>query len=264
VFAAGVLTFINHTGKEENERAYGVQPGARLLDLRRLSDAECAILAAVLARRTLKNDEILIEEDQVDHCLYVIVSGALEVCRRSGGDWVSLHVLKTGDLAGELGFIDGQPHSASLRSIGPSEVLILERSQFEPCWKAIQGDLRRHAHHPAHGPRHPAAHESAVHRTFQLHHQAARPLLDRGRTIRRAIAASRRAAFYFFSDQITPPKPNRFLHVAQDDLHRGQLALEHAAGSRVMAATNSRLVSCVRPSNISTWISGMGALLGGN
>jgi CRP-like cAMP-binding protein len=40
-------------------------------------------------------------------------------------------VLKTGDLAGELGFIDGQPHSASLRSIGPTEIFILERSQFE-------------------------------------------------------------------------------------------------------------------------------------
>ena len=96
-----------------------------------LSEEECAILARVVTLRTLKNDEILIEEDQVDNCLYVIVSGALEVCRHSGGDWISLHVLKTGDLAGELGFIDGQPHSASLRSIGPTEVFILERGQFE-------------------------------------------------------------------------------------------------------------------------------------
>ena len=96
-----------------------------------LSEEECAILEQVVTRRTLKNDEILIEEDQVDNCLYVIVSGALDVCRHSGGDWVSLHVLKTGDLAGELGFIDGQPHSASLRSIGPTEIFILERGQFE-------------------------------------------------------------------------------------------------------------------------------------
>jgi CRP-like cAMP-binding protein len=96
-----------------------------------LSEEECAILARVVTLRTLKNDEILIEEDQVDNCLYVIVSGALEVCRHSGGDWISLHVLKPGDLAGELGFIDGQPHSASLRAIGPTEVFILERGQFE-------------------------------------------------------------------------------------------------------------------------------------
>ena len=96
-----------------------------------LSDAECAILAGVVTRRVLVNGEILIEEDQVDHTLYVIVSGALEVCRHTGGDWITLHVLKAGDLAGELGFIDGQPHSATLRAIGPTEVFILERSQFE-------------------------------------------------------------------------------------------------------------------------------------
>lgn len=111
-----------------------------------LSDAECAILAGVVKRRALKNDEILIEEDQVDNCLYVISSGALEVCRRTGGDWISLHVLKSGDLAGELGFIDGQPHSASLRAIGPTEVFILERAAFESLLpghpKVIYGVMR--------------------------------------------------------------------------------------------------------------------------
>lgn len=111
-----------------------------------LSDAECAVLAKVITRRKLKDGEMLIEEDEADNCLYVITSGALEVCRHSGGDWVSLHVLKAGDLAGELGFIDGQPHSASLRAIGPSEVFILERSQFESLLeshpKVIYGVMR--------------------------------------------------------------------------------------------------------------------------
>ncbi len=111
-----------------------------------LSDAECAILADVVKRRALKNDEILIEEDEVDNCLYVVSSGALEVCRHTGGDWISLHVLKSGDLAGELGFIDGQPHSASLRAIGPTEVFILERAAFESLLpdhpKVIYGVMR--------------------------------------------------------------------------------------------------------------------------
>ena len=85
----------------------------------------------MLERRALKLDGILIEEDQVGNRLYVVVSGALEVCRHSRGEWVSPHVLETGDLAGELGVVDGQPHGASLRAPGPTEVLILERSRFE-------------------------------------------------------------------------------------------------------------------------------------
>ena len=49
-----------------------------------LSDAECAILAGVVTRRTLANGEILIEENNVDHSLYTVISGALEVLRLAG------------------------------------------------------------------------------------------------------------------------------------------------------------------------------------
>ncbi|NJN48029.1 MAG: cyclic nucleotide-binding domain-containing protein, partial [Candidatus Competibacteraceae bacterium] len=36
-----------------------------------------------------------------------------------------------GDMAGELGFIDGLEHSAALRALGDCEVLSLEREKFE-------------------------------------------------------------------------------------------------------------------------------------
>jgi CRP-like cAMP-binding protein len=97
-----------------------------------LSEQECAVLAAIVSRRTLTGEEILIEEGLTDHNLYLIIDGALAVCKKTaGGEWISLHVLNPGDMAGELGFIDGQPHSATLRSIGTTEIFILERSAFE-------------------------------------------------------------------------------------------------------------------------------------
>lgn len=97
-----------------------------------LPEEECALLANIVSRRTLVNDEILIEEGQVDHSLYAVIDGALAVTKSTGyGDTVTLHVLNGGDLAGELGFIDGQPHSATLRSIGVTDIFILERVLFE-------------------------------------------------------------------------------------------------------------------------------------
>ena len=97
-----------------------------------LSVEECGVLANIVTRRTLTGEEILIEEGLTDHSLYLVIDGALAVCKKtSGGEWVSLHVLNPGDMAGELGFIDGQPHSATLRSIGITEVFILERGTFE-------------------------------------------------------------------------------------------------------------------------------------
>jgi len=102
-----------------------------------LSDDECARLAAILTTRRLQDGELLIEEGKVDHSLHGIVKGALAVGKVvGGGDWVTLHLLHEGDIAGELGFIDGLGHSASLRAVGATEVFTIERERFEGLLQA--------------------------------------------------------------------------------------------------------------------------------
>jgi CRP/FNR family cyclic AMP-dependent transcriptional regulator len=91
-----------------------------------MSDAKCSILGSVLGKdlsddecqvfkefgtvRDLQDNEMLIEEGKVDN---------------------SLHVVIEGNLAGALGFIDGQEHSATLRAVGPARVFSVERARFE-------------------------------------------------------------------------------------------------------------------------------------
>ena len=98
-----------------------------------LTGDQCGVLAALVTLRALADGEILVGQGASDHHLYVIVSGGLSVARRSEGDgqWVTLHSLTKGDLAGELGFMDGRPHYAALRAAGPTEVLSLEREKLE-------------------------------------------------------------------------------------------------------------------------------------
>ena len=97
-----------------------------------LSEAQCAVLSELVTSRRLQNDEILIREGRIDNSLHVVVKGMLAVTKETGGgDWVHLHILKDGDLAGELGFLDGLEHSATLRSIGETEVLTLTREGLE-------------------------------------------------------------------------------------------------------------------------------------
>jgi CRP/FNR family cyclic AMP-dependent transcriptional regulator len=99
---------------------------------RELNDDECVIVGHLGEFRELKDNETLIEEGKVDNQLHVLIEGHLAVMRHTAdGDWVTLHVLKPGELAGELGFIDGQPHSATLRAMGPSKVFSLKREKFE-------------------------------------------------------------------------------------------------------------------------------------
>lgn len=97
-----------------------------------LSGEECQILDSLGTLRDLKDGEVLIEEGKVDNCLHVLVSGTLAVTRQmAGGEPMLLHMLHGGELAGELGFIDGQEHTATLRATGPAAVFSLERGRFE-------------------------------------------------------------------------------------------------------------------------------------
>ena len=97
-----------------------------------LTPAQCEKLAEEVAVLGLKDGEYLLEESHQDETLYVIVDGRLEVVKCTAlDDCVSLQLLRQGDMAGELGFIDGQPHSAGLRALSNCTVFSLERGTLE-------------------------------------------------------------------------------------------------------------------------------------
>ncbi len=97
-----------------------------------LSDDQVEALTRIACCRRLADQEILIREGNIDNSLHVITEGALAVTRDVGrGEYTTIHVLRTGDLAGEMGFISGQPHTATLRSLGRTLVCSIERESFE-------------------------------------------------------------------------------------------------------------------------------------
>src|SRR5687768_3474520 len=94
-----------------------VRDGGLKLDLVRnsalaveLTGDQCAVLADLMSIRDLADGEVLVKQGASDDQLYAVVSGALAVAREVDGQWISLHVLTKGDLAGELAFMDGRPH----------------------------------------------------------------------------------------------------------------------------------------------------------
>ena len=96
-----------------------------------LTGKQCEALAAIVDVRDLARGEVLIKEGEVDHSLYVTVSGELAVIKSTGGGEEQLHVLAPGSLAGAMGFLDGQEHSASLKAITETKVFSIEQSNFE-------------------------------------------------------------------------------------------------------------------------------------
>jgi len=97
-----------------------------------LSQEDAAVLGGLMTFRDLADGDFLITEGEEDDSLHVLLDGKLEVVKRSGADeMASLAVLREGDLAGELSFIDGGIHTVGLRALCDTQVLSLTRKNFE-------------------------------------------------------------------------------------------------------------------------------------
>jgi CRP-like cAMP-binding protein len=97
-----------------------------------LTREEAGILDALMSSQKLVDGEYLIKEKVNDDALHVLLQGKLEVVKSTGaGDTASLAVLRDGELAGELSFIDGEPHTVALRALCDCDVISLSRKEFE-------------------------------------------------------------------------------------------------------------------------------------
>lgn len=97
-----------------------------------LEKDDCIALSNVISTHQLTDNEILIKEGATDDSLHVIISGRLAATRSTGSDdYITLHTLRAGDMAGAMGFIDGAEHSATLRALCSSEIYTLKRQDLE-------------------------------------------------------------------------------------------------------------------------------------
>jgi CRP/FNR family cyclic AMP-dependent transcriptional regulator len=119
-----------------------LQEGEKMTDMTRLllqsslgaelSEDQAATLGELMQASRLVDGEYLISEGTADDTLHVLLEGKLEVVKNAGGDdEASLAMLRDGDLAGELSFIDGEAHTVGLRALTDSHVLSLKRGDFE-------------------------------------------------------------------------------------------------------------------------------------
>jgi len=97
-----------------------------------ISEDECSVLTDAFQLQKLTAEEILIREGEQDDSLYIIIDGDIVATRDAGGiEYVVLSHLQPGAIAGAMGFIDNNTHSATLRANKDSHVLTLHRDVLE-------------------------------------------------------------------------------------------------------------------------------------
>jgi CRP-like cAMP-binding protein len=97
-----------------------------------LSQQQVDVLAGLLEPASFAAGEAIARQGTVDDRLVVVVDGTLDVVRHRGTPQETvLATLRAGDLAHELGFLDGTPRFASLVATSPAQVMLLERGRLE-------------------------------------------------------------------------------------------------------------------------------------
>ena len=97
-----------------------------------LTAEQSQVLAGLVNLRSWQRGDVLAQEGAIDDRMLVIVDGSIAVVKHRGTANESLLVtLRTGELAHELGFLDGTPRNASLVAAEPTRVLVLTRRALE-------------------------------------------------------------------------------------------------------------------------------------
>jgi HEAT repeat protein len=91
---------------------------------------ELAALADIALEHEFQPGEIIFEENQAPHHLYLIVEGKVEVFRRVNDAERPLANLGEKECFGEMAILDDQPRSASVRAIELTTVLKIDRGSF--------------------------------------------------------------------------------------------------------------------------------------
>ncbi|HAR63966.1 MAG: hypothetical protein DKM50_12980 [Candidatus Margulisiibacteriota bacterium] len=76
--------------------------------------------------------ELVVKEGDVSDQLFLVVSGSLKIVKDIGTeDEKAIALLTDGEMFGEMSYFDNLPRSASVVAATDSEVLVLDREQFD-------------------------------------------------------------------------------------------------------------------------------------
>jgi len=95
-----------------------------------LEGEELAALADIALEHTYAPGEVIFEENQEPHHLYIVVQGKVEVFRRVNDHERPLAHLGEKECFGEMAILDEQPRSASVRAEEATTALKIDRESF--------------------------------------------------------------------------------------------------------------------------------------
>ncbi len=95
-----------------------------------LTPLELKTIDALLHERTFLTDEIIFDEGEEGHALYLIISGHVVISRRRAGKADVLSELAPGAYFGDMALLDNAPRGAQARAYDNCELAVFFRADF--------------------------------------------------------------------------------------------------------------------------------------
>ena len=96
-----------------------------------LQGTDIDLIAQRVRQRRYRGGEAIFHRDDPGHALYIILSGRVKVHNETpDGSDVILAVLAEGEFFGDLSILDGEPRSADVSTLEPTEALVLTRDDL--------------------------------------------------------------------------------------------------------------------------------------
>ena len=97
-----------------------------------LSEVELGLLSEIVDQETYQQGENIFSEGAEGDKLFVIKEGKVRITQKvKSGETQPLAILGEGDFFGEISFLDGQPHSATVTAMKESAILYISRKDFD-------------------------------------------------------------------------------------------------------------------------------------
>ena len=84
-----------------------------------------------------RDGEIIIKQNTLGNCLYVIQEGKVEVIDENNGNEIKIAELGEPEFFGEMGLFEKDVRSCTVRALGDAKVLTVDKKNF---YKTIQQD----------------------------------------------------------------------------------------------------------------------------
>ncbi len=88
----------------------------------------------------LKKGDALMKEGENSNSMYWVQSGTLRLFKKKGQGFIELGVVHSGEVVGDMSFLDNQPRSASVEALQPCDIVEIPRGKFDefinsqPSW----------------------------------------------------------------------------------------------------------------------------------